>query len=265
MTRAMSQKKKRGQASRKVQTRERIRINWSLINKMTTIIFCLSMGLWGYAELTNPEQFPINHVKIGGDFERVGQNAIQQAVTPHVLDGFFSISMAAIQADVEQLPWVKTAAVSRRWPDTLTVAITQQQPVCRWNQNGIIATSQHIFYPDKASMPTHLPQLLGPEDAKWDVFTNFTRLSKQLSAANLSIQSLQLDDHYTWHMVLTNGLNINLGRHHLKFRMNRFVKAYTKVFSNNIDRVQYVDLRYQHGMAVKWRDGDWINEGNFNA
>ncbi len=97
------------------------------------------------------------------------------------------------------------------------------------------------------------------------MFDNYTLLSQQLTAVNLSIQSLRLDDHYSWYVVLDNGLNLNLGRHHLKLRMDRFVKAYTKVFSNNIDKVQYVDLRYQHGMAVKWRDGDWINERNFNA
>ena len=245
-------KGKYGHASRRQSSKPKLRVNWSLINKLTTVVFCLSLLFWGYAELTDPAQFPVQHVSISGEYDRVGRSAIQQTVTPHVQNGFFQVSMSALRSELEQLPWVSKATVKRSWPDSLEVNIMQHKALCRWNDDAIIAADHQLFYPAVATISTQLPRLSGPDGKQWDVFASYQVLNKQLARLKLTVVSLKLDSYYDWHMQLNNGIKINLGRENISKQVNQFVKVYPKVFSRQVERVQYVDLRYQHGMAVKW-------------
>jgi cell division protein FtsQ len=46
------------------------------------------------------------------------------------------IDLAAAQARVQSLPWVRSAEIERRMPDTLFVGIEERQPFAFWQQDG---------------------------------------------------------------------------------------------------------------------------------
>lgn len=49
------------------------------------------------------------------------------------------IDLAAAKARLEQLPWVRAAAIERRLPDTLYIRLTERQPFAFWQSNGQLA------------------------------------------------------------------------------------------------------------------------------
>lgn len=49
------------------------------------------------------------------------------------------IDLAAAKTRLEQLPWVRAAAIERRLPDTLYIRLTERQPFAFWQSNGQLA------------------------------------------------------------------------------------------------------------------------------
>jgi cell division protein FtsQ len=77
--------------------------------------------------------FRVRAVEVEGR-ERASAEAILAALgvargTPILL-----VDPAAAKARLEQVPWVKTASVYRRLPDTLFVQMTEQQPLAYWQR-----------------------------------------------------------------------------------------------------------------------------------
>lgn len=244
------------QASRKTANSEvaaTAPINWPLVNKITSLVFIFSLLLWGYMELTDSDRFTFDHVKITGEYPHVLPAEIQALVTPHAQRGFFNLSLRNLQTELEALPWVMSAEVKRKWPDTLIVNIVEHEAYCKWNDAAIIATDNTVFAPPKNTISKDLPALRGPEGTAQIVLSMFEQLSQQLQPLQIKIASLTLDNYYTWQLTLDNGLAVNLGREDVVARVGKFVKAYPKVFAGRASDVEYIDMRYQHGMAVKWR------------
>ena len=88
--------------------------NWCLINKISVLGLIACMIAWGYVELTDAQQFPIEKVTVAGNFQQTGNETIQRVVTPYVIRGFFLVNMRAIKDELEQLPWVKTGGYSSK-------------------------------------------------------------------------------------------------------------------------------------------------------
>ena len=231
-------------------------INWPLINKLTSLLFISSLALWGYIEFTDAERFPINRVSILGEYSHTPTAAIEAMITPHVQQGFFKVSLKTLQIELEQFPWLAKAIVKRQWPDTLVVSLAEYKPYCRWNNTAIIASDTTLFMPktDLEMSTKGLPFLYGPEGKHLLVLSMFQNLSQALQPLKIKIASLSLDNYYTWHMTLTNGLTVNLGRNDIMQQIGKFVKTYPKIFADHPDlTLTSVDMRYQHGMAVKWQ------------
>ena len=54
-------------------------------------------------------------------------------------------------------------------------------------------------------------------------------------------------------MLLSNGVELRLGRNETKRRVERFVKVFSMRNAPNIDGIKYIDLRYPNGFAMKYR------------
>ena len=51
-------------------------------------------------------------------------------------DAILAVDLAAAQKRIEEIPWVRSAAVERRLPDQLHILITERQPVALWQNKG---------------------------------------------------------------------------------------------------------------------------------
>jgi len=51
-------------------------------------------------------------------------------------DAILSVDLAAAQKRIEEIPWVRTAAVERRLPNQLHILITERSPIALWQNKG---------------------------------------------------------------------------------------------------------------------------------
>lgn len=226
------------------------RVDWVRVGSFAMALAVMA-GTWlaGHWILDRPVQ----QVVVNGEFERVSADALEAVLRPHMGKGFMAADLADIQDQVAELPWVATARVSRRWPDTLEVTVTEEIPAARWGDAGLLNPRGHLFVTAASHIPAELPRLSGPDGAEAQVAARYVALQEQLVARGLAVVSLALDDRGAWSFQLSNGIRVRLGSEAVDERLARFFRALDQVVAAVPEEVAYVDLRYTNGFAVGWK------------
>ncbi|VAW80697.1 Cell division protein FtsQ [hydrothermal vent metagenome] len=200
--------------------------------------------------MKNPHDWPVENVRIEGDFRYLDRVALQSSLAPMLEQGFFGVQVAGIQVQLQSRPWVEEVSVRRVWPDRVQISIKEQQPVARWGVQGYLNPHGELFEPEPDVEIDGLPHLAGPDGHEQRVLTMYSRMRKALQPLQLQVAQLQLDARRAWHVQLSNGLKMELGRRDPLQRVARFVRAYPSIIAADNGTVMSVDLRYSNGVAV---------------
>ncbi|UCG73113.1 MAG: cell division protein FtsQ/DivIB [Chromatiales bacterium] len=196
---------------------------------------------------------PITAVSVQGPFEHVSAMQLEEALADHLHHGFLSTDLGKIQRAATNLPWVATASVQRRWPGTLVVHVTEQQPAACWGDVGLLNDSGELFVKDQDRLPAELPRLNGPDGAERRVAAMYFKIETQLEQRGFAALSLDLDARGAWTFRLNNGVVVRLGAEAVEQRLARFFRALDTGVAVDSEQVAYVDMRYTHGFAIGWR------------
>ena len=153
------------------------------------------------------------------------------------------------------MPWVYAASVRKQWPNEVSVYVIDQKPVAQWNDDFFINEHGVIFQADKTRVTHALPKLFGPEGSEVIALENYRNFTNLLTYVDIGVNELVLTERYSWQLILADGVSLNLGREDRIQRVQRFMDAYRqiKAFAQDDMQVDYIDLRYDTGMAVGWK------------
>ncbi|MCD6045337.1 MAG: ftsQ [Gammaproteobacteria bacterium] len=203
--------------------------------------------------------FPVRHVVVQHGNATIDEEAIRTVVSPHLRRGFFRAHVHGIQADLLQLPWIKTAMVEKTWPDNILIRLSLHDAVARWNKNAYLLDNGVVCQTRIPLTAVPLPEVNSPQNDAPALLEIYYALKADLATAALNIQSLNESSTREYSVVLSNGIVLNLGDKDLQQRMRRFVKVYPLELVDKANRIAYVDLRYENGLAVGWRSDDKTN------
>jgi len=177
---------------------------------------------------------------------------VQQRIAPFVAASFFTIDLAGMRAELEQMPWIAHAEVRRVWPDQVTIRLEEQLPVARWGDEALLNNQGQAFNPRELANYEHLPQLFGPQRAQQQVMQQYQALSQLLRPLGFSIARLELRERGSWFLTTGAGssgpgIELLLGRDHLVEKMRRFIAIYDKTLKEQITNIASIDLRYANG------------------
>ena len=100
----------------------------SLVGKIVLAVVALGFLFAGYRAAASASFFQVREVDVGGT-SRASTAQIQQVVRRTVgQSGVWRADLSAVNTQLEQIPWVRTAVVSRLLPDGLRVRITERVP-----------------------------------------------------------------------------------------------------------------------------------------
>lgn len=208
--------------------------------------------LFGINQLNFAKVFPVQTVKVYG-LTHLTPNSVQTVLAPMVTHGFFSVNVDAIKDRLMTLPWVSGVVVRRVWPNALAIAITEKKPVAAWNNESILSEGGELFTPDEDANPTPLVNFTGPEGGQVLMLNYFYQINRTLAPLHATILTLTLTPYMTWKLALDNGIALQIGHKDILTRLSQFVKVYPKIIGSRATDVDYVDLRYPNGMAVRWK------------
>jgi cell division protein FtsQ len=214
----------------------------------------------GYAISRNnlSQYFPIKTVRVYG-VARVDQSEVENVVAPLANHGFFSVNVEYIRDRLLQMPWVSSTFVRRYWPDRIDITIVEKNAIARWNDQSLLSDSGEIFVPEQDSFPNGLPVIVGPNGQQMVMLQYFNQINRLFTPLHTRVSHLELTSYASWKLMLDNGLSVRIGHKDILTRLGHFVKVYPKIIGNRASDVQYIDLRYSNGMAVRWKNN---NSGN---
>ncbi len=204
--------------------------------------------------VTDPNQLPIAKVHTFGERRFVSDAEIQQALRADGgLESLIEQDMAEVKARIEALPWVARVSVRRTWPDAVSLYITEQVPVARWNSQQLLnAAGQPFAVPDRERAGP-LPQLQGPDDSSAKVLDGWQRFSQLLAQGGHRPVLVALSSRHAWQVQLSSGIELRLGKEDSINRIDRFMKVFSSLPAEEQPRVAYADMRYDTGLAMGWR------------
>lgn len=200
--------------------------------------------------------FALRHVVVDGSLARTSRAYLERVIREELKGTFFTLSLADARASLLRVPWVKSVALRRQWPDRLQVTIVEHEPLARWNETALVDTEGDEF---SADFDSDLPQFSGPDGSSTELTQRFHEFGAILAPCALVIIELRLSPRGGWRLRTTGGaaLAIELGRDAAGERLSRFA-AYDRrtvgALARVGTRVDYVDLRYRNGFAVRAPD-----------
>ena len=228
------------------------RFNHQWLGRGVLLLLCVLLAGWLYQRLADPMTLPIHKIRVQGALVHVNEDMLRQSVVDKVQGGYFNIDVAALRKTVEQLPWVKIAAVRRVWPDTIVINVIEQQPLAMWAKGGLVNDGGELFQPKENTRLKGLPLFMAPAGMEHNVTELYRDLSAQLAPLELRIVEIKLDERRAVQLQLHNGIELVLGREERLARLQRFVKIYHKSLARHTTRIRRIDLRYSNGMALQW-------------
>lgn len=222
---------------------------------VSVIIAILTFSVFLNKQLSQEESSPITSIAIAGEMPYTTRDDIEVAIDSINLGNFFNVDVNEVQKKVADLPWVYSVSVRKKWPNELKIYVVDQSPIAHWNGDFLINSNGKAFQADIARLLGKLPAFFGPEGSEKLALENFTHLNELLSFSQLSIDELVLSERYAWQLTLDDGVLLNLGRDNRVERVQRFMDLYPKIKLNKKQdqQVDYVDLRYDTGLAVGWK------------
>jgi cell division protein FtsQ len=210
-------------------------------------------GVWVWGWLSDPHTLPIRSVRVEGAFVHLKTAELEHALAGKVAGGFFNVDIGAIQQVLRRQPWVDQVAVRRVWPDALQIRVTEQKPLARWGDKGMVNERGEWFDAPQDASVAKLPEFDGPDGLQEMLTARYREVETMLAPLGLNVTRLQLSERRAWRMTLNDGLELRLGRDGVERRLQRFVEVYPGVLKQQLARIAAVDLRYTNGFAVQWK------------
>jgi len=192
--------------------------------------------------------FSLQEVRVGSELKRVTRDQIEDVVRRELKGNFFTINLAATRAAFERLPWVRHVNVRRQWPARLEVALEEHEPFARWANTALVNTHGEVF---QAAYDGELPVFIGPDGAAREIAIQYRYFRRSLGMIGETPVQVQVTPRRAWQLKLGSGLTLALGRENIEARLARFVAVYERTLGQLGRRIDYVDLRYANGFAVR--------------
>lgn len=198
------------------------------------------------------ERWPLTTLRVQGELQQVDPAELREVLLPFAERGFFAVRLDDAQAAVLALPWVRSAEVRKRWPDTLEVRVVEHRPVARWGEDRLLSDQGTLFPAAGATAPRSLPLLDGP-DARTDAVMELYGQARELFApAGVDVRALRLDRRGSWSLQLSNGVDVVVGSREARLRMHRFARLLPQLLARQARALERADLRYTNGFALTW-------------
>ena len=199
---------------------------------------------------------PLTRIELVGEMRNLPAEEIRTVLAPYAGERFFDLDLDLARERVESLQWVEAAAIGRRWPDTLSVRITEASVIARWGEDQLITQRGGIISPAGAEIDASLPRLSGPPDSHFDVMRQYQRLNQILYPAGLRLSGLSASPRLSWRLQLNGVTEVVLGSEDLVNRLQRYVDFYRRQPEHERLRHEVADLRYGSQFSIRLREAD---------
>lgn len=205
------------------------------------------------------QKYSVEQLVWEGPFRHVSRQQLENAVLDKVKDNYFTVNLRDIEDSVKAMPWVEDVNVGRVWPKTIKVSFREQELMARWGKKQWVNQEGEIVdLPNDEVDATGLPRFSGPAGSETEVLKKYRQFGGQLAAASLSIRSMEMTPRHMWKLRVATAasdegeeMTLFMDGKHAETQLTRFLSVYQNQLKDRQGDIDYVDLRYPNGFALK--------------
>jgi cell division protein FtsQ len=235
--------------------------NADMLNGCANALYALAAAALLYAgvhTVMHSPLLPLRHIELQGAVTHLTREQAERAARTGAVGTFLSVDLDAVRRAFESLSWVRKVEVRRLWPDRILVSIEEHVAMARWGVDAqarrLLNTYGEVFEGELPGIE-RLPQFAGPAGSAPEVARRYAAFRQTLAPLQLEPRQVLLSPRYAWQLRLSNGLTLELGRDQFREpmlqRLARFVAFYPQTLGRLSRRLEYVDLRYPSGFALR--------------
>lgn len=207
--------------------------------------------------------FKVQRITARG-LDRTREEDLLGAVGPVIGDSLLHFDQDAARARVEELGWVRAAAVSRLMPDTVHVSIREREPAAVWQLSGslyLIDGAGAVIDEVGAYEYSSLPLIVGAgaPDAAAGMLQ---ALKRQPALWEMAAALVRVGDR-RWNVRLKNGVDIKFPETDFQSAVREIASLHTAHGTLDED-IEYIDLRDPERVVLR-RKGSLEDEETFKA
>lgn len=221
------------------------------------VLLAVVLGWWA---VRHPA-FSIARIVVEGELVHNNAVTLRANVAPSLTGNFFTVDLAGARETFENVPWVRTAEVRREFPNSLRVILKEHVAQAYWGPESgtaLVNAMGEVFEANVGEVEREgLPRLQGPEGSASQVLAMFYALEPALASLDVDVDALTLRNQGSWLVRLDNNAIIELGSgspEEVLQRAQRFIRTLgqaTGQYQRRADAVEYADLRYSDGYALR--------------
>jgi cell division protein FtsQ len=223
----------------------------ALLNRIANGLYALAVLLAGYGLIwivVHQPAFALRHVEITGEAKHVTRAQVEAIVGNELRGTFFTLNLPHLRGSFEKLPWVREVRLRRHWPDRLEVNVVEHVALARWGSTALVNTQGEVF---QAAYDGTLPVFLGPPGTSKEIAIQYEFFRRNLSAIGATPVMVRVTPRRAWQVRLEGGPTLELGRDDVEARLARYLAVHERTVGTLKRRIDYVDLRYANGFAVR--------------
>ncbi|MEJ0097779.1 MAG: FtsQ-type POTRA domain-containing protein [Bauldia sp.] len=154
--------------------------------------------------------FAIENVKITGQSE-TSEVDVLSALDIGTYPSLLTLDLEAARARIEALPWVKTAALKKLYPDTVEIAVSERDPYATWQHDNVVSLVDRagkVITDDVSDQYAALPRVVGIGAA--EKAADYAALLAPYPAIAAEAKAGILVSESRWTIVLKNGIELML-------------------------------------------------------
>ncbi len=236
----------------RIKAKQAFKFPWKMMAFAMIPVLVIAAISYARYWLNDKSNLTISNVEVIGELKYSDQKVIQQIIEPFVKTNLHLIDAHSLEEELEFEPWIKSIAITKRWPSELVVEITEQSPVAFWGEDRLLNHRGEIF---DASLPEKkgvMPMLYHPEDKGLEMIQQYKQIQQWLQTTSAGVSEFHINARGSWKIRLTNGWLLEIGKVDQQKRIRRFLVAY-KELTDKAEKVKKIDLRYTNGLAVSWK------------
>lgn len=233
-------------------------VRWQFWLGVVSLLVVIAGLYWAasaiYGTLMDEQEVPLDAIVLQGELVYTSVDEVRDALTDGEVGSFFAADVSTLRQRVESLPWIYRASVRKEWPGRLRIYLVEQTPQAVWNDEQLINLHGTVFEGRVEQTDDQLPRLYGPDNDVDEVIHQYERLRSLLELNGYEIEALTVTERFSVSVELTSGITLHLGREDRLQRIQRFIDLAERLHSADDREIDYVDLRYDTGVAVGWRE-----------
>lgn len=237
-----------------------MKIPSSVVKWMSAVPVLIGAGLLAWALAHNPK-LEIKTIEVRGPVEASGLQEVTRTVEGALAGNILTANIEDVKKAVESIPWIKSAFVSRLWPDSLYIEVKRHQSVAIWEDGRLVSRDGVLYTSNDEPIERlmQLPAFSGDPQYAPQAVAYLPLFNEVAGSLQARVKAMKVSFRGSWSVVLESehfdSMEIELGRaltrgspvNHLR----QVVDNMPRVVEMLKGYPEHVDARYRNAFAAR--------------